>query len=71
LAQIEPEKAGVGRTFRDTAVKVYGTTAVVILRSDWTENGRKRSGRVQRVFVNRGGQWQLVSHSATPMDAAK
>lgn len=61
----------VGRIFRDTDVKVYGTTAVLLCRSDWTANGRKMSERVQRVFVNRGGQWLLVSHSTTPMDPAK
>jgi hypothetical protein len=52
-------------------VKVYGETAVALLRSDWTAEGKKMSERVQRVFVKHGGQWQSVSHSATPMDPAK
>jgi hypothetical protein len=43
----------------------------LLCRTDWTTNGKKMSERVQRVFVNRSGQWQLVSHSATPMDPAK
>lgn len=59
------------RIFRDTDVKVYGTVAVLLCRSDWTANGKKMSERVQRVYVNRGGQWQLVSHSATPLDPTK
>lgn len=57
----------LGRTFRDVDVEVYGSAAVLFGRSDWMANGRKLSERVQRVFVNRNGQWQLVSHSATPM----
>jgi hypothetical protein len=48
-----------------------GDTAVVLLRSDWTANVQRLSERVQRVFVKRGGQWQMVSHSATPMGPAK
>jgi ketosteroid isomerase-like protein len=56
------------RIFRDVDVKVYGITAVLICRSDWTDAaGLKKSQLVHRVFVNRGGQWQMVSHSPTPL----
>ena len=47
---------------RDRDVKIYGDTAVVIevaVRSLW----------VHRVFVKRGGHWQLVSFSATVIDS--
>jgi len=56
------------RIFHDVDVKVYGTTAVLMCRSDWTDAaGLKKSQIVHRVFVNRGGQWQMVSHSPTPL----
>jgi ketosteroid isomerase-like protein len=70
LTQIKAPSTS-GRTFRDLDVKSYGNTAVAIFRSDWTVSGKKMSERVQRVFVNRNGQWQLVSHSTTPMDPSK
>ena len=50
--------------FRDRDVKIYGDTAVVIEVAE----GADRSLRVHRVFVKRGGQWQLVSFSATFID---
>ena len=56
------------RIFRDVDVKVYGTIAVLPCRSDWTDGaGLKRSQIVHRVFVSRRGQWQLLSHSPTPL----
>jgi ketosteroid isomerase-like protein len=45
-------------------VKVYGETAVMLARIEFANGDR---GRVHRVFVKRGGQWQLASHSGTPM----
>ena len=49
--------------FSEIDIKVYGDTAVMLARADFPD-GRKQ--RTHRVFVKRGGQWQLVSHSATP-----
>jgi hypothetical protein len=48
----------------DVDVKIYGDTAVMMGRIEFAD-GRK--ARNHRVFVKRGGQWQLVSHSATLM----
>jgi hypothetical protein len=50
--------------FSELDVKVYGDTAVLMGRLEFPD-GRK--GRNHRVFVKRSGQWQLVSHSATPV----
>lgn len=56
------------RTFRDVDVKVYGTTAILFLTSDFIDSaGVMQSQIVHRVFMNRNGQWQLVSHSPTPL----
>jgi ketosteroid isomerase-like protein len=49
---------------RDRDVKAYGDTAVVMEVADVAD----RSLRVHRVLVKRGGQWQLVSFSATFID---
>ena len=56
------------RTFRDVDVKVYGTTAILFVTSDFLDSdGVMQSQIVHRVFMNRNGQWQLVSHSPTPL----
>jgi ketosteroid isomerase-like protein len=56
------------RTFRDVDVKVYGTTAILFMTSDFLDRDRvMQSQIVHRVFMNRDGQWQLVSHSPTPL----
>ena len=57
--------AGGGpRRFREREVKIYGDTAVLTEVAEFAD----RSQRGHRVFVKRGGQWQLVSHSATRID---
>ena len=56
------------RTIRDVDVKVYGTTAILFMTSDFLDRDRvMQSQIVHRVFMNRNGQWQLVSHSPTPL----
>jgi hypothetical protein len=56
------------RTFRDVDVKVYGTTAILFMTSDFLDRERvMQSQIVHRVFMKRSGQWQLVSHSPTPL----
>ena len=56
------------RTFRDVDVKVYGTTAILFMTSDFLDRDRvMQSQIVHRVFMNPHGQWQLVSHSPTPL----
>lgn len=65
VASLAPSNSA--RTFSDVHVQMYGATAIVVFRSEWTAGGERRAERVQRAFVKRGGQWQLVSHAATPM----
>jgi ketosteroid isomerase-like protein len=62
LAGIKP--GGDVPKYSEVDIKVYGDTAVMMARIEFAD-GRK--ARNHRVFVKRGGQWQLVSHSATPM----
>jgi len=60
------------RTFRDVDVKVYGTTAILVLASDFLDSdGVMQSQILHRVFMNRNGQWQLVTHSPTPVARAR
>jgi hypothetical protein len=69
--RLESRMISTGRIFRDSDVKAYGNVAAPLCRSDWTNNVKKMSKRVRGVFVKRQGQWQLVSHSVTPLDPDK
>ena len=62
LAQIG---GGPPPTFRDIDVRIYGETAVMVARAEDSNGSNKRV--TQRVFVKRGGQWQLIGHSAIPI----
>ena len=70
---VSPDDRGTPptRSFRDVDVRVYGTTAILFMTSDFLDRARvMQSQIVHRVFMNRNGQWQLVSHSPTPLAPA-
>ena len=70
---VSPDDRGTPptRSFRDVDVRVYGTTAILFMTSDFLDRARvMQSQIVHRVFMNRNGQWQLVSHSPTPIAPA-
>ena len=58
----------------DVRVRVYGDAAVATgrIRSEGTFRGQPRGGRTRfrRVFVRRGGRWQLVANQLTPIVSA-
>jgi len=68
LVSLDDRGAPPTRIFRDVDVRVYGTTAILFMTSDFLDRSRvMQSQIVHRVFMNRNGQWQLLSHSPTPL----
>ena len=61
IASVTPNSA-FNRDFQ-TDIKVSGNTAVESGTMVYTTDGAKHTDRVLRVFVNRNGQWQLLSHA--------
>jgi len=62
IAQVTPNPA-FNRDFQ-TEIKVYGEVAVETGTMAYTQNGEKHADRVLRVYIDRNGQWQLLSHAA-------
>ena len=61
IAEVSPNPA-FNREWQ-TQVKIYGNIAVETGRMLYSQNGEKHADLVLRVYVNNGGQWQLLSHS--------
>ena len=68
VATINPGIGQSKRTFTEESVAIHGDIAVLVCRSDFFQRGERRAERVLRVFVNRRGEWLLLSHAASPLE---